>query len=151
MRKKTPLLFGKPDKEYDLDNENHLSQLNIKVNVGTKISDRYSHYPNCKWAVVEFKGSTLRKAIDQLTATVKLLLTAGHGVNFPIIVMKRLSRGEKRTFKRRMDKVLTNPHTGKPYSVRADYRKLDVLLFYGSEVNKMYLGLYKYLWEKKEE
>lgn len=151
MRKKTPLLFGKPDKEYDLDNENHISQLNIKVTVGSKISDKYSHFPNCMWAIVEFKGSTLRKAIDQLTATVKLLLTAGKRVDFPIIVMKRLSRGEKRTFKRRKDKVLTNPHTGKPYSVSVGYRKLNVLLFYDSEVNKMYAGLYKYLWEEKEE
>jgi len=148
MHRRVPIIEGKmPNEEYNLDNKSDLRKLGLDPDVDVKIADKYVHYRNCRYAVVEFKGSTLRKAVTQLEVTVKRLLGIGKKVDFAIIVMNRLSRWEKRIFKRRMDKVLLNPQTSKPYTIKADSRTFVVLLFYSSEVNKMYSGLIKYLSE----
>lgn len=144
MPMRAPILYGgKPDKEYDLDDPSDRSQLSI-ANVASKIADRYAHYPNCNWAILEFKGSTLRKAIEQLTDTAKLLANKGKKVDVSILVMKRLSGGERRMLKRTRDKLLLNPQNGKPYQITTGSNQVNILLFMESEVASMYEGLYRY-------
>jgi hypothetical protein len=146
MPQKVPIINGKtPDEQYDLDNKSDLQEIGLNSEVDIKVADKYVHYRNCKYAVIEFKGSTLRKAIIQLEITVKRLLTTGRKVDFAIIVMDRLSRWEKRIFKRRRDRTLIDPQTNKPYTIRVGSLTKNILLFYSSEVRKMYSGLNKYL------
>lgn len=145
MRKKVPIIDGKkPDRQYDLDEESDLLGLGLNPDIDVKVADKYVHYRNCKHAVVEFKSSTLRKAIMQLEVTVKRLLSVGKKVELAIIVMNRLSRWEKRIFRRRRDRILLDPQTRKPYTIKVRLGTLYILLFYSSEVNKMYSGLNKY-------
>jgi len=146
MHKKVPIINGKtPDRQYDLDEESDLLRLGLNPDIDVKVADRYVHYRNCKNAVVEFKGSTLRKAIMQLEVTVKRLLSVGKKVELAIIVMNRLSRWEKRMFKRQRDRILLDPRTSKPYTIKVTSGALSILLFYRSEVDKMYRGLNRYV------
>ena len=115
MSKKVPIIKGAlPDNEYDLDNKSDLLRLGLDSNTDQKIADKYVHYKNCQYAIVEFKSSTLRKALDQLETTAKRLMSIGKGIDFSIIVIHRLSSWEKRIFKRGRDKLLRDPQTGNP-------------------------------------
>jgi len=147
MRKKAPILSGvKPDMEYNLDDENDLAKLGLDPIATGKIADRYVHYRDCKYAVIEFKSSTLRKAVEQVENTVRQLLGRGKRIDYVIIVMDRLSRYEKRILKRRRkDKVLCDPVTDKPRTIKIGSRIWNILLFYSGEIRKMYSGLNRYL------
>jgi hypothetical protein len=131
-----PVINGqKVDQNFDLDKEEDLVKLGLDPRDKGKISDRYVHYSSCKHAVIEGKGTTLRKAIEQIERTTERLLTKGHKVDFGIIIMKRLNHVEQRRFKRRRDKVLLNPQTREPYTVVVGNQKRDLLLLYTSEPN----------------
>jgi hypothetical protein len=141
-----PIINGqKPDVQYNLDNEDDLKKLKIDPKDEGKISDRYVHYQNCKHAVIESKGSTAHKAIEQIESTVKRLLSAGNKVDFAILIMKRLSRTEQRSFKRRKDRVLIDPQTREPYTVRVGSEKRTIFLLYTSEADITCDGMDKYL------
>lgn len=146
MHKKAPIIDGKkPDKQYDLDNESDLLKLGLDPKADLKIADKYAHYQNCKYAVIEF-GSTLRKAVEQVESTVKRLSTLGKKIDIPIIVVDRLNRWEKRIFKRGLrEKVLPDRETGSPRLIKVGSSAWTILLFYSSELNRMYNGLNKYL------
>lgn len=145
MRKKAPIIDGrKPDKQFDLDNESDLLKLGLNPRANLKIADKYVHYQNCKYAVIEF-GSTLHKAVEQVESTVKQLSTLGRKIDIPIIVVNRLNTWEKRMFKRKLrDKVLLERKTGNPRLIKVGSKAWAILLFYSSELNKMYNGLPKY-------
>jgi len=145
MRKKAPMINGKtPNEQYDLDNKSDLLKLGLNPKSDLKIADKYVHYQNCKYAVIEF-GSTLHKAVEQVESTVKRLSNLGRKIDIPIIVVNRLNRWEKRMFKRKLrDKILLERKTGNPRLIKADSKAWAILLFYSSELNKMYNGLPKY-------
>jgi hypothetical protein len=146
MPEKVPFIKGKkPEREYDLDDESHLSELGLTANTELKIADRYVHYKNCDHAVVELKSSSLHKAVEQIEATVERLMKVGKKVDFAIIVTKKVNRFERRKFQRNKDKILVNPETNKPYQVRIGGKALNILLYYTSEVSKMYRGLNRFL------
>lgn len=141
-----PIINGqKPDTQYNLDNEDDLKKLGINPRDNERISDRYVHYQNCKHAVVESKGTTVHKAIEQIESTVKRLLNTGNKVDFAMLIMKRLSHSEQRSFKRRKDRVLINPQTHEPYTVRVGNEKRTILLLYTSEADITCDGMDKYL------
>ncbi|MGB9960577.1 MAG: hypothetical protein ACPLKQ_08725 [Candidatus Bathyarchaeales archaeon] len=146
MPKRIPFIKGqKPDREYDLDNEAQLNELGLNTKHDSKIADKYVHYQNCKHAVIELKSSSLHKAIEQVEATVERLIHVGKTVDYIIVVMDGLNRYERRLFKRRdRNHVLINPNTNKPYQVKAGGHVWNILIFYSSEVDKMYRGLNKY-------
>lgn len=146
MPKRIPFIKGqKPNKEYNLDDEGQLNELGLNIKSDLKIADRYVHYQNCEHAVVELKSSSLHKAIEQIEATVERLINAGKPVNYAIVVIDRLNRYEQRLFKRReRNHVLINPNTNKPYQVKVGGQAWNILIFYSSEVDKMYKGLNKF-------
>ena len=146
MRRKAPIIDGRrPDKQYDLDDVSDMLELGLDPNSDLKIADKYVHYRNCMYAVIEF-GSTLRKGVEQVESTVKRILAQGRKVDIPIIVVDRLNRFEKRMFKRRPgDKILRERETDYPCFIRAGSKRLAIRLFYSSEVERMYKGLNKYL------
>jgi len=147
MRNKPPLLGGRsPDKEYNLDSDDHLAKLGLTFEQGKQIADSYSHYPTCQFAVIEYKSSTLRKAIKQIEDTIKRLVTLGHRVDFPIIVANKLNRYEKSLFFRNpKTKILCHSQTKKPFLIKVGSHSLNVILYYKNEVNRMYGGLRRYI------
>lgn len=147
IQKKVPLIDCKKiDESYDLDNDSDLRKLNFNPNSNLKIADRYVHYENCKHAIVEFKGSTLRKAIEQLQSTAQQLIKISKKIDFVIIVADGLNRFEKQKFKRRAtDYTLLDPITKLPLQIRVNSMGLPIRLFYPIEANKTYDGMVKYL------
>lgn len=145
-----PVINGqKVDQNFDLDKEADLVRLGLDPKDKGKISDRYVHYNSCKHVVIEGKGTTVRKAIEQIERTTDRLLNKGHKVDFAIIIMKRLNHIEQRKFKRGRDKVLFNPQTREPYTVNVGNQKRDVLLLYTSEANVRCETMVKYLSHKE--
>lgn len=141
-----PIINGqKSDTQYNLDDEDDLKKLKLNPTDDGRISDRYVHYQNCKHAVIESKGTTVHKAIEQIESTVKHLLSVGNKVDFTILIMKRLSHSEQRSFKRRKDRVLIDPQTHEPYTVRVGNEKRTIFLLYTSEANITCDGMDKYL------
>ncbi len=146
MRIIIPIINGqKADLQYNLDNDADIKKLGLDPNDKGKISDRYVHYKNCKHAVIESKGTTVHKAIEQIEETIKRLIKANRKVDLPILIMKRLNHSEQRNFKRRKDRVLINPQTREPYTVNVGYVKRDILLLYTSEANIKCESMDKYL------
>jgi len=125
----------KPNEEFDLDDKSHLITLGFGSNYTDEIADRYVHYPHCDWAVIEWKGSAIPKAIRQIEATVETLVQLGKKVDFVVIIKKRINRYEQRAYKRTKHKILIDPQTQDPYTVKAGANKLNVLLLYYSEEN----------------
>jgi len=148
MRKNPPIIDGKAvDKQYDLDKESDLLELGLDPNADLKIADKYAHYQNCKYAVIEF-GSTLRKAIEQVESTVKRLIAVGQRVDILAIVVDRLNSWEQKMLRRKLrDNILLNRQTGRPRLVKVGAKAWVILLFYSSEVNKMSKGLPRYFGE----
>ena len=75
---------SKPIARYDLNNPSDLNQLNVKISDPSrspKISDEYTVYEKGKCAVVEYKSSSIHKAVKQLESSVKLLTKAGNPVD----------------------------------------------------------------------
>jgi hypothetical protein len=74
MRFKRPIINWKRiDKMYNLDNNAQLIELGLDPQAYLKRADRYAHYEDCNWAIIEF-GSTLHKAVEQLESITKQLL-----------------------------------------------------------------------------
>jgi len=136
MSEHYPAINGqKPNEKFDLDNQSHLTSLGLNMKTIDERADRYAHYPHCDWAVIEWKGSTVPKAIRQIQSTVKELVQHGKKVDMLIILKKRLNRFEQRLYKRRKDRILINPQTQDPYSVQVGSNRLNILLLYYSEEN----------------
>ncbi len=145
MLKKAPIINGQRlDKRYDLDDKHDVLTLGLDPEPDLKIADEYSHYEDCRFAVIEY-GSTLHTGVKQVESTVNRLLTLGRKIDIPIIVVDRLNRFEQRIFKRRKDYILRKRETNNPYLIKVGSKVWVILLFYSHEVNRMYDGLNKYL------
>jgi len=138
VRKKIPLIEGlSPDEIYDLDDNSHLTQLGLDPQVKLKIADKYVHYVTCTCAVIEFKSSTLGKAIKQIEITVERLAKVGKKVDLAIIEMNRMNTYEQRRYKRNKYKQLVNTWNGKLILV-SGVSSSKVYLYLTKEVDKMY-------------
>lgn len=139
-----PTINGQsPKEQYYLDNPDHLKALGLNPrDIGEK-ADKYVHYPHCDWAVVEWKGSAIPKAIRQIEHTVEKLTNLNKPINLLIIIKKRINRFEQKFFKRRRDRVLIDPQTQEPIPVRVGNQTMNVLLLYYSEQHTE--NLVKYL------
>ena len=143
MLGKNPVINGeKPNEVYDLDNKEHLKTLGFDPSDKEQKADEYAHYPHCDWAVIEWKGSSMPKAIRQVEATTKKLCQINKPVDMVIILKKRLNRYEQRFYRRR-NRVLIDLQ-GQPHSVRVGSRRINILLLYYSEENSD-TNLLKYL------
>lgn len=144
MLGKNPMINGeKPNELYDLDNKDHLKMLGYDLTDKGEKADEYAHYPCCDWAIIEWKGSAMPKAIRQVEATTKKLGQINKPIDMVIILKKRLNRYEQRFYKRRNDRVLIDLR-GQPYSVQVGNHKVNILLLYYSEENSD-TNLLKYL------
>jgi hypothetical protein len=136
MSEHCPIIGGqKPNEIFDLDDQSHLIALGYNLQDREAKADKYVHYPHCDWAVIEWKGSAIPKAIRQIEVTVERLIHLGKKVDLAIIIKRRLNRYEQRTYKRRRDRVLINPQTREPYRVNVGSTKVNILLLYQSEAN----------------
>lgn len=135
MSGKNPMINGeKPKEKYDLDNVEHLKALGLDLNDKEEKADEYAHYPHCDWAVIEWKGSAMPKAIRQVEVTTKKLGQINKQVDLVIILKKRLNRYEQKFYRRRNDRVLIDLQ-GQPCSVRVGNHSINILLLYYSEEN----------------
>jgi hypothetical protein len=129
-----PTLNGeRPKEQYYLDNPEHLKALGLNPQDKGEKADKYVHYPQCDWAVVEWKGSAIPKAIRQIEHTVEKLDKANKPIHLLIIIKKRINRFEQKFFKRRRDKVLIDPQTQEPIPVRVGNQTMPIILLYHSE------------------
>lgn len=133
----------KPNEIHDLDDNGYLKTIGYDMQNDGEIADEYAHYPWCDWAVIEWKGSAMPKAIRQVETTTKKLGQINKPVDMVIILKKRLNRWEQKFYKRRNDRVLVDLQ-GQPYSVRVGNHKVNILLLYYSEENSN-TNLLKYL------
>ena len=78
----------KPNEEFNLDDKSHLVTLGFGSNYNDEIADSYVHYPHCDWAVIEWEGSTVHKAIRQIERTIEHLVRNGRKVDLAIVVKK---------------------------------------------------------------
>jgi len=144
--KKAPIIDGRrPDKQYDLDNESDILELGLDIKSDLKIADKYAHYEDCRFAVIEFKSSTLRKGVEQIESTVKRLSALGRKVDTTIIVAERLNSYEQKLFKVRKDHILREQNTDNPRLIRVGSKAWEIRFFYAHQVDTMYDGLNKYL------
>jgi hypothetical protein len=130
----SPMINGqKPNEEFELDDKAHLKALGLDPNDRDEKADKYVHYPHCDWAVIEWKGSAIPKAIRQIELTTERLAKINKPVNLVMIIKKRINRYEQRFYRRRRDRVLIDPQTQDPYTVAVGNHSLNVLLLYYSE------------------
>jgi hypothetical protein len=149
MGKRAPLIDGaRPTKECDLDDPATRKELGIIDGDPArpyKISDRYVVYSNGKRAIVEFKGSNMHKAVEQLDSSAHLLVPKNQ-VDYLIVVSDGLSRTESRFYKQehRTYRLVDPSRNDEPYRVKVAPFSWDILIFYEEQVENMY-RMYKNL------
>jgi len=135
---KPPLIEGrKPNDRYDLDDESKLQSLNLDPKSKLKLADQYDHYPDCKWAVIEYKSRSLRDGVDQLEETAKRLLNAKGKVDLAILISRRINKAEKHIFKK-VGNLLHRKQTKKPVQIRAGKSLIEVQIYYHHEIDRQY-------------
>jgi hypothetical protein len=143
MGKRSPLIDNaKPVKEHNLDDpivRKELGILNGDPTHPCKISDRYVLYSNGKRAVVEFKGSNMHKAVEQLDSSAHLL-TPKNPIDYLIVVSDGLSRTESRFYKQehRTYRLVDPSRNDEPYRVKVAPFSWELLIFYEEQVDSMY-------------
>lgn len=149
MGKRVPLIDGaRPVKEYDLDDPAIRKELHLVDGDPAhpcKISDRYVIYSNGKRAIVEFKGSNMHKAVEQLDSSAHLLVPQNQ-VDYLIVVSNGLNRTESRFYKQehRTYRLVDPSRNDEPYRVKVAPYSWDILIFYEEQVDNMY-RMNKYL------
>jgi hypothetical protein len=139
-RQKPPVINGRIPNEsdrYDLDDASKLRFLNIDPNESFQLADHYDHYPDCKWAVIEYKSRSLRNCIEQLQETTEKILDTQKNVDMAIVVSKGINKSEKHIF-RKKGNLLYYKLTKKPVKVRIGASNVEVQIYYAWEVDKQY-------------
>lgn len=140
MKKRVPPVFGKPRKEYDLDDRQTLLSLGINPEDTTyrKIPDRYVEYANGIRALVELKGgSHLKKGIKQLEEGVQRFRQANQPVNLTILFMERMNYPEARWHRIDKQNRLFDRTTRK----QKDILGVELKIYLEEQVDRMYGGL----------
>jgi len=137
-RKKPPVIEGRiPNDRYDLDDESKLQSLRLNPDLKLKLADQYDHYPDCKWAVIEYKSRSLRDCVDQLEETAKRLSNILRRVDLAIVVSIKMNKAEKHIFRKRGN-ILYSKQTKKPIQIRAGKKLIMVQIFYRHEIDSHY-------------
>lgn len=150
MARKPPIMNGyRPIKEYNLDDplvRKLLGIANSNPARPSKISDRYVVYSNNKRAIVEYKTSSMHKAVEQLLVSAELLVNAGNQVDY-LIIVGSINPTESKHNKQEHGKYkLIDPSTNnRPYAITVLSHTWEILIFNDNQVNNMYEGLFKYL------
>lgn len=100
MGSKIPFKHGaKPVQVFDLDDKNVRVTLGIQRFINPakpqKRADRYVHYSDGKFCVLETNSSTLRKAPLQLGSMTELFLKAERPADYLVVVLEDLSSFER--------------------------------------------------------
>jgi len=98
-----------------------MNEDDIRALTGGKAADAYVHikidvppFSKCKYAVIEFKGSAIKKALDQLEASVDALRKNNYKVDYTIITLKgRLNKRERKLFSIQNNKLCRRVGRGK--------------------------------------
>ena len=152
MGKKPPLFSNvKPMREYNLDDSSVREKLGIpeaNPSQPSKVSDRYVVYANNKRAVIEYKTSSMHKAVKQLTVTTELLFNANNQVDY-VVVVGSINPTESRIYKQehRKYRLIDPSQNNRPYAITVSSRTWEILIFTEDQVNNMYDGMFKYLSE----
>lgn len=139
-RAKPPVIKGKkptPNDRYDLDDDSRLQSLNLNPKAKLKLCDQYDHYPDCDWAIVEYKSRSLRDSVDQLEETARRLSRVQRKVDFAIIVSIKINRAEKHVF-RKKGNLLYSKQTKTPVQIHAGNKRIAVQIYYYHEIDKQY-------------
>ena len=137
-RKKPPVIDGRiPDDRYNLDDESKLQSLGLSPDASLKIADEYDHYPDCKWAIIEYKSRSLRNSVDQLEDTAEQLSKIQKEVDLAIIVAIKINRAERRIFQKRGN-MLYNKLTNTPVQIQVGNNRIEVNIYEAHEVDRQY-------------
>ena len=135
---KPPVIEGwLPNERYNLDDSSHLQSLNLNPNAKLKLADQYDHYPDCKWAIIEYKSRSLRDGVEQLEETAKRLLNARRKVESAIIVSAKINQAEKHIFRKRGN-LLYNKQTKTPVQIPVGVNRVEVQIYYHHEIDRQY-------------
>jgi len=137
-------IYGSVDKEYDLDNPDHLKELGLAND--NKHADGYCHFTNCFWMVEERKGANQVKiALEQIESTVSQLTENKRKVTHTVIIMRKLSRAEqKRFFVDPKTHELRNKDSAR--GIRIEGVQETVKVFYHHELSRVIAELRGFDW-----
>ena len=98
------------------------------------VADKYVHieeslgpFMRCRYAVVESKGRSVKRALEQLEETIHALRRYGHDVHYAIIELRRpISRYEQKLFTVR-NHMLHMKHGRDVSPVRIDHVQVYVI------------------------
>lgn len=138
-RDRPPVIKGRipqSNERYNLDDPLKLKSLNLDPTIRSKIADEYDHYPDCKWAIIEYKSRNLRDSIEQLQETSERLSEVQRTIDMAIIVSKGM-KAEKNIFQRK-NGLLHYKLTGKPVWIQTGASNVEVQIYYLWEVDKQY-------------
>ena len=139
-RDKPPVIDGlvpNPSERYDLDDATKRHLLNVSFKAHLPVADEYDHYPNCRWAVVEYKSRSLRNSVEQLESTARQLVDALKKVDLAIIVAIRLNDKEKEIY-RKKGNILYIKRTNSPVSIHTGNNRVVVNIYEPHEIYKQY-------------
>lgn len=136
--KKPPVIEGRiPDHYYNLDDDSELQALGLSLNARLKIADEYDHYPDCKWAIIEYKSRSLRNGVEQLEHTAERLFRRQKPVNLAIIVAIKMNKAERRIYTKKGN-ILYNKLTKNPIQIRVGTGRVEVNIYEVHEVDRQY-------------
>lgn len=139
MRKdKPPLIMGrKPDIIQNLDQMPEIHSPESDFSHYPKIADEYDHYPDCQWAIIEYKSRSIKDAVDQLGDTAAKLSTIGKPFSYAFVVSIKMSHAESRIFMRRGNSLYRRSKKT-PIKLRYGNVDLNVSLYYAEEIERQY-------------
>lgn len=139
-RQKPPVIDNQVPKSsemYDLDNSAALRSANLNFNSRLKIADEYDHYPNCKWALIEYKSRSLRDGVEQLDWTAKQLTKMDRAINHVIVIAKGIDNPERNLYRKRGNVLYYKP-TRKPVTISTGNSVITVEIFDPYEIDRQY-------------
>jgi hypothetical protein len=125
------------NERYNLDDPEHLRLLGVSLKQYLPKADEYSHYPHCEYAIIEYKGNSLRNSIEQLEFTAKQLTSFQKKIDRAIIIAGKINKKEKNYFTKRGN-ILYRKKDDKPVLVPAGSSKIAVTLYSPVEIEKQY-------------
>jgi hypothetical protein len=128
-----------PDKNerYDLDDSAQCKLLGVNFKAYWPRADEYDHYPQCKWAIIECKGNSLKNSIEQLEYTAKQLMTFHKNIALAIIIANKINKKEKHYFTKKGN-VLYRKKDDKPVAISTGIDRILVNIYSPSEIERQY-------------
>jgi len=131
-----PLLDGNDYHEiFNLDDPDDWSKLGISLPNRSKRADKYVHYINCPYAIIEQKSSTIKKAISQLEETAKNFMSNGKNVDYLVIVADKIRKSERSLFRNERN-ILFDPRKKEPYRIRVNSKEFEVRIYYREQIKR---------------